>query len=40
MAEAMGAEFVELANTQFYSWGMLNRDQLLPSEEQLKKLKK
>ena len=37
MAEAMGAEFVELANTQFYSWGMLNRDQLLPSEKQLKK---
>ncbi len=40
MAEAMGAEFVELANTQFYSWGMLNRDQLLPSEEQLKKAEK
>ncbi len=40
MAEAMGAEFVELANTQFYSWGMLNRDQLLPSEKQLKTAEK
>ncbi len=40
MAEAMGAEFVELANTQFYSWGMLNRDQLLPTEEQLKNAEK
>jgi pyrroloquinoline quinone biosynthesis protein E len=40
MAEAMEAEFVELANTQFYSWGMLNRDQLLPSEDQLKRAEK
>ncbi len=40
MAESMGAEFVELANTQFYSWGMLNRDQLLPTEKQLKNAEK
>tara|TARA_A100001011_G_scaffold392889_1_gene481450 strand:- start:910 stop:2136 length:1227 start_codon:yes stop_codon:yes gene_type:complete len=40
MAEAMGAEFVELANTQFYSWGMLNRDQLLPTQKQLKNAEK
>lgn len=35
MAQAMGAEHVELANTQYYAWAMLNRDQLLPSQEQL-----
>ncbi len=37
MAEAMGAEQVELANTQFYSWAMVNRDHLLPSREQLQR---
>ncbi len=35
MAEAMGAEHVELANTQYYAWALVNRDQLLPSREQL-----
>ena len=35
MAEAMGAEYVELANTQYYGWALVNRDQLLPSREQL-----
>jgi pyrroloquinoline quinone biosynthesis protein E len=37
MAEAMGAEQVELANTQYYAWAMVNRDQLLPSREQLQR---
>jgi PqqA peptide cyclase len=37
MAEAMGAEHVELANTQYYAWALVNRDQLLPSAEQLKR---
>jgi len=37
MAEAMGAEHVELANTQYYAWALLNRDQLLPSAEQLRR---
>jgi len=37
MAEAMGAEQVELANTQYYSWAMVNRDHLLPSREQLQR---
>ena len=37
MAEAMGAEHVELANTQYYAWALLNRDQLLPSSEQLRR---
>ncbi|MFN0318044.1 MAG: pyrroloquinoline quinone biosynthesis protein PqqE [Burkholderiales bacterium] len=35
MALAIGADHVELANTQYYAWAMVNRDQLLPSLEQL-----
>jgi PqqA peptide cyclase len=35
MAAEMGAEYLELANTQYYSWAFLNRDQLLPTREQL-----
>ncbi len=35
MAEAMGVEHLELANTQYYAWALINRDQLLPSREQL-----
>jgi len=37
MAESLGAEYVELANTQYYGWGFLNRDQLLPTREQLER---
>ena len=37
MAERMGAQYVELANTQYYGWGFLNRDQLMPSREQLRR---
>ena len=40
MAEAMEAEYVELANTQYYGWALLNRDQLLPSREQLQRAEK
>jgi PqqA peptide cyclase len=36
MAAELGAEYLELANTQYYSWALLNRDHLLPSTEQLK----
>jgi len=35
MAERLGAEYLELANTQYYSWAHLNRDHLLPTLEQL-----
>ena len=35
MAEQIGAEYVELANTQYYGWALLNREHLLPSREQL-----
>jgi pyrroloquinoline quinone biosynthesis protein E len=37
MAEAMGAEHVELANTQYYAWAYVNRKQLMPSREQLQR---
>lgn len=36
MAHEMGAEYLELANTQYYSWAFLNREQLLPTREQLR----
>lgn len=35
MAETFGVEYLELANTQYYGWAFLNRDQLLPSREQI-----
>ena len=35
MAARMGADYLELANTQFYSWAHLNREHLLPSRAQL-----
>ena len=36
MAAELGAEYLELANTQYYSWAYLNRDQLLPTHAQLR----
>jgi pyrroloquinoline quinone biosynthesis protein E len=35
-AEAHGAHQLELANVQFYGWAMQNRDQLLPTRDQVK----
>jgi pyrroloquinoline quinone biosynthesis protein E len=35
MAARIGADYLELANTQFYSWAHLNREHLLPSRAQL-----
>ena len=37
MAEAIGAQYVELANTQYYGWAWLNREQLLPTRAQLER---
>ncbi len=34
MAIELGADYLELANTQYYGWAHLNRDQLLPTKEQ------
>lgn len=36
MAEAMGADFLELANTQYYGWAWLNRAALLPTAAELR----
>src|ERR1700737_3419392 len=35
MALAMGAEYLELANTQYYGWAHTNRAQLMPTREQI-----
>ena len=35
MAQRMGADYVELANTQFYGWAWHNREQLMPSRAQV-----
>ena len=37
MADALGADYLELANTQYYSWAHLNRAELLPSREQIER---
>jgi len=37
MAERMHADYVELANTQYYGWAFKNRDKLLPSRVQLER---
>jgi pyrroloquinoline quinone biosynthesis protein E len=37
MAQRMGADYVELANTQYYGWAWHNREQLLPSREQIER---
>jgi pyrroloquinoline quinone biosynthesis protein E len=34
MAIELEADYLELANTQYYGWAHLNRDQLLPTREQ------
>ena len=35
MADALGAEYIELANTQYYGWSLVNRSQLMPTKEQV-----
>lgn len=35
MAEDLGVEYLELANSQFYGWAYLNRDHLIPTRAQL-----
>ncbi len=37
MAIELGAEALELANTQFYSWAKVNQEHLLPSRDQLER---
>ena len=40
MAEALEADYVELANTQYYGWALVNRAQLMPTREQLERSEK
>jgi pyrroloquinoline quinone biosynthesis protein E len=35
LCAAWGAERLELANTQYYGWALVNREKLLPTREQL-----
>ena len=37
MADRMGADYVELADTQFYGWAWHNRQQLMPSRSQVER---
>jgi pyrroloquinoline quinone biosynthesis protein E len=37
MAQRLGADYVELANTQYYGWAWHNREQLMPSREQVQR---
>ncbi|MBW4719172.1 pyrroloquinoline quinone biosynthesis protein PqqE [Saccharothrix obliqua] len=37
LAERMGADRLELANTQYYGWALRNRAALLPTREQLRR---
>jgi pyrroloquinoline quinone biosynthesis protein E len=37
LAVELDAEYLELANTQFYSWAHINRDHLLPTRDQLQR---
>ncbi|MGR9073835.1 MAG: pyrroloquinoline quinone biosynthesis protein PqqE [Gammaproteobacteria bacterium] len=40
MASELGADYLELANTQYYGWAHKNRDLLLPTQEQFEKAEK
>src|SRR5690606_21252381 len=37
LAESLDADRVELANTQYYGWALVNRAALLPTPEQLQR---
>jgi PqqA peptide cyclase len=37
MADRLGAEYLELANTQYYGWAWKNREALLPSRAQVRR---
>lgn len=40
LAAELGADYVELATTQYEGWALKNRDHLLPSKEQVKEAEK
>jgi pyrroloquinoline quinone biosynthesis protein E len=35
IAEEIGVDYLELANIQYYNWALLNREELLPTREQI-----
>ncbi len=35
IAEELGVEYLEFANIQYYNWALLNRDELMPTAEQI-----
>ncbi len=35
MAAGLGVDYVEFANVQYYNWALLNRDELMPTREEL-----
>jgi pyrroloquinoline quinone biosynthesis protein E len=37
LAASLGADRLELANTQYYGWGLLNRASLMPTREQVER---
>ena len=37
MAEDIGVDYLELANIQYYNWAMVNRNELLPTLDQLRR---
>ena len=37
LSYALKADYVELATTQYYGWAMLNRDQLMPTRDQVER---
>ncbi len=37
MAAEIGVDYLEFANIQYYNWALLNRDELLPTREQLER---
>ncbi len=36
MGRGLGVEYIEFANIQYYNWALLNRDELMPSLEQIR----
>lgn len=37
LAEDIGVDYLEFANIQYYNWAMINREELLPTREQLER---
>ncbi|SMF28654.1 pyrroloquinoline quinone biosynthesis protein PqqE [Pseudogulbenkiania subflava] len=36
-AAELGVEYIEFANIQYYNWALLNRDELMPTREQIRR---